>query len=187
MTNTKITEENVVLLTRWADEYQVELLRTSCEEFLMKSVPVDVEQWAFVCTHNIPRRAEQCGAYIKEHLGSFLGALQALGDQIPDMMLQSIWPGICEIAGATITGTPQTNTLSIVWPFILAMVGQSQKYTQLFSTINELPERLYEALPAQPKKKSHRPRSKSYARHFSHKNSDLGCLAISLFVLRARA
>ena len=41
-TTTKLTEKNVVFLSCWADEYQVETLKTSCEEFLMKT-PCNVQ------------------------------------------------------------------------------------------------------------------------------------------------
>merc|ERR1712050_722184 len=99
MTITELTKENVTFLSKWADEYQVETLKNKCEDYLIKHVQVDAENWVHAHAYNLPRRQEQCFTQIQKTITDHLDGLAKLGLQIPAAMLQSLWPCLCDAAG----------------------------------------------------------------------------------------
>jgi hypothetical protein len=60
MSTTQIGCNSAVLLSRWADEYGVEVLKAKCEDVVIKNMPIDIQSWQHAITHNLEGRAKQC-------------------------------------------------------------------------------------------------------------------------------
>ena len=68
-----LTEDSAVFLSCWADEYQIEALKTKCEEYLVSSVPVDSSSLKHAMTYGMHKRVTQCVDTMKKRRCKVLG------------------------------------------------------------------------------------------------------------------
>merc|ERR1711920_624778 len=58
--NTKVTNENILFLSCWADEYQVNNLRARCEEYGSQFLSSTISHLRHSFAHNYPLWTEAC-------------------------------------------------------------------------------------------------------------------------------
>ena len=92
----------------------------------MQKVKVDVENWLHAQSYNLPRREEQCQKEIEQVIAEHLNGLLKLGKQIPESMLQRLWPCLCTAAGIEFFDMPSADAIHSLWPFVAAGVRHSR-------------------------------------------------------------
>ena len=131
MSTTALTKDNAEFLSRWAEEYQVSLLKTRCEDFMMEHSKVDVAGVQHALRYGLPRRFAQCIREISADLPQHMDELTRLGKDMPEELLQRLWPSICEKAGIPLFDMPALEKVHSMWPFIEASVRSYQRVAEL--------------------------------------------------------
>lgn len=93
-----VTVENCMFLSVWADEYQIEGLRSRCEDVLIQHVPVTCEALEHACTYNLSRREAQCAEAIAKNIRNYMDQLAVLGSRMSFDAMRKLWPAICHAA-----------------------------------------------------------------------------------------
>ncbi|CAE8615494.1 unnamed protein product [Polarella glacialis] len=137
-----VTQENVHCLLRWADEYQVEGLKSRCEEHLVvKEVPQEPAaldsalKEAFI--YRLEQRREQLLGLVKKDMVRYLGSLPCIAPESAEL-LRGIWPEICAASGVVLQKrsdcqveakelqadpsslAPVSQHIVQMWPFVAA-------------------------------------------------------------------
>ena len=74
-----LTDQTAMVLSRWADEYQVEALKSICEEYLIKNVSYKSQAALLHAVYcNLPRRLRQCMNFMLSDLGNNINKLAPL-------------------------------------------------------------------------------------------------------------
>ncbi|KOO32879.1 hypothetical protein Ctob_012970 [Chrysochromulina tobinii] len=88
-------EATFFTLCRWAHEYEVDALKTLCEDHLIASVPVTETSLEHALTFGLARRQAQCIAEMKKDLPRFVVSLRLLATRQNVEELKDLWPLLC--------------------------------------------------------------------------------------------
>eukprot|EP00746_Dinoflagellata_sp_MGD_P020170 gnl/MRDRNA2_/MRDRNA2_146923_c0_seq1.p1 gnl/MRDRNA2_/MRDRNA2_146923_c0~~gnl/MRDRNA2_/MRDRNA2_146923_c0_seq1.p1 ORF type:complete len:258 (-),score=55.93 gnl/MRDRNA2_/MRDRNA2_146923_c0_seq1:183-956(-) len=121
-TMNRLTPENAISLTCWAEEYQVSPLKTKCEDFLVSSVPVNASSLEHAIMYNLQRRTAQCLATMMGDLPKYVDQLVVLASANGLEHMRGLWPSICQRAGIPKFEMPPMDALRMMWPFLAAAV-----------------------------------------------------------------
>jgi len=125
-----LTPESATFLCRWADEYQIDALKSKCEQHLIQFAPVDSASLKHAVTYKLQERAAQCVDVMKKDVAKYLDELRTLADEGMGMVehLQAVWPIICEKAEIiSIVEMPAPDVVRAMWPFLAAAVRARAK------------------------------------------------------------
>ncbi|OLQ03231.1 hypothetical protein AK812_SmicGene13846 [Symbiodinium microadriaticum] len=145
-----LTLESAAILTRWADEYQVQALKDKCEAFLIWKAPVDGPALQFAAKYGLHKRIKQCLSAMKSKVQEHIQDLHVLTTKECQEYLPEFWPVICSQTGVVIDMPPAEHVASM-WPFLVEAVRCKQQVTQLERVrrdLSSLPLDLYHTLPA---------------------------------------
>lgn len=114
---------SIPMLLRWADEYDIEKLRTACERELMKHEPsIDILQSAV--QHGLADCRAKCIDTITSDLPSHIGALEAVVDD--PAVMQHVLPALfnaTNVLGQDVAAKRMTcASVKTLWPFVRATV-----------------------------------------------------------------
>ena len=119
------------ILSRWAHEFDVEALRTLCEDYLLKSVVVSEASLAYALKFGLERRVTQCIAEYRLDLPRFAEALSPLAVSARPELLE-LWPLLCDAAGVERFEMP--TDVATMWPFVAAAVRKQGSVTKALQT-----------------------------------------------------
>eukprot|EP00928_Gymnodinium_smaydae_P036802 TRINITY_DN25673_c0_g1_i1.p1 TRINITY_DN25673_c0_g1~~TRINITY_DN25673_c0_g1_i1.p1 ORF type:complete len:293 (+),score=51.95 TRINITY_DN25673_c0_g1_i1:105-983(+) len=113
-----VTAESSLTLLRWADEYQMEVLKCRVEQFYLTTQEKDLKALKLAVDYRMEALQHDCVAAISRDVIGNRQALQEYADHIPVMEL--LWPAIFKAAGlpepeGRIEGQP---TIQMLWPLI---------------------------------------------------------------------
>lgn len=91
-------EATLFMLCRWAHEYEVDALRTMCEDHLLANVPVTEGSLQHALAYKLERRRAQCIDEMKEDLPRYVGTLKQLATTDALKELNDLWPLLCRHA-----------------------------------------------------------------------------------------
>ena len=91
-----LTPSTALSLATWADEYQVEALKSKCDDFLI-SQPVDAIALQHAVKYRLEKRTRQCLNEMKANIECHVDDLKVLTGSREH--LKEIWPLICSKAG----------------------------------------------------------------------------------------
>lgn len=124
----EVEHEHLEILLRWADEYQMEMLRARIERVLLQQRADDVSALKVAVDFGLSERRRQCVEAISKNISKHLFSLQRHVDDAS--ILEGLWPAIFRAAGIheptePITGSPR---LAVVWPLIVkACTGEQSE------------------------------------------------------------
>ena len=121
-----LTEDSATFLSCWADEYQIEALKTKCEEYLVSSVPVDSSSLKHAMTYRMHKRVTQCVDTMKKDVVKYLDELGDLTEENTKEYMQVVWPALCEQAGIRLFPMPAPDQVHAMWPFLAVAVRLSK-------------------------------------------------------------
>ena len=132
-----------MILSRWADEYQVEAMRKLCEEFIMSkdcnpahsSINAKnngQEALIHALQYNMPRRLEQCINSMVDNLDNGgIHGLAPLAAPGHEPLMQMVWPRVCKKVNPNVLADggavndipmPPLEHIRSLWPFIATTV-----------------------------------------------------------------
>mmetsp|Transcript_110386 Transcript_110386/g.313200 ORF Transcript_110386/g.313200 Transcript_110386/m.313200 type:complete len:245 (-) Transcript_110386:321-1055(-) len=117
MSQVLISASNAVFLSRWANEYDVEAMKSKCEDILCAG-PVDFPLWQHAVAHNLTRLEGICARTITARLADHVGSMTALIGTVSEEILQKIWPHLCKQAKIEAVDMPTASAIRSFWPFI---------------------------------------------------------------------
>ena len=88
----------------------------------MEHFKVDVAGVQHALRYGLPRRFAQCIREISADLPKHMDELTRLGKDMPEELLESLWPSTCEKVGIPHFDMPALDTVHSMWPFIAASV-----------------------------------------------------------------
>lgn len=124
-------EETFFTLCRWAHEYEVDALRTLCEDHLIQSVPVTESSLEHALAFKLDRRRAQCIDEMKRDLPRFVGPLKQLATSATVGELEELWPLLCAAAFIEPYDMPPAEQVCAMWPFIEAAIHKPAPSTLL--------------------------------------------------------
>ena len=119
-TEEALTPEIATCLVKWADEYQIENLKTKCEQFLL-SQPVNAQGLQFAVKYGLSKRTTQCLNQFKEDLVKHVDDIVVLTGREGEEYMKELWPLIIRKAGLDLP-LPDIEHLPVIWPFLSAAV-----------------------------------------------------------------
>jgi len=161
VTDKEYTNERAVTLSRWADEYQVDALKTICERHMVDEMPVTIDSFSEDLSHasryNLPDRVEQCLDAAADDLVKFLDKpenLEVLTSD--DAHVKGMWThicGECDLFSSTNLHEqpPPASQFRCFWPFIrsaLLRYEEKDAIKQASKAIKQLPDKLQAKLPS---------------------------------------
>lgn len=116
-----VTAENLLVLLKWANEYDIEPLQRACEQYRLQQ-PVDAEALKIAVQFRMAKRVEQCLGVISQDLGKCVCALGEFTDD-PSIM-EALWPVLFKAAGLSPPAEPLPVAPSVLqlWPVIQTAV-----------------------------------------------------------------
>lgn len=148
-----LTPSTALSLAKWADEYQVEALKSKCDDFLL-SQPVDAIALEHAVQYRLEKRTRQCLNEMKANIERHVDDLKVLtGSQ---EHLKEIWPLICSKAGFPKQITlPPSEHVDSMWSFVSAAISsriklqiKAERLQVLESEVRTWPGMLYHHVPA---------------------------------------
>jgi len=130
-------EETFFTLCRWAHEYEVDALRTLCEDHLIQSVPVTEASLEHALHFKLDRRRSQCIDEMKRDLPRFVRPLKLLATDATAGELEELWPLLCAAAFIEPYEMPPPEVVDSMWPFIEAAVNKPPPSTLLQAEIKK--------------------------------------------------
>jgi hypothetical protein len=136
-----LTEQTAMVLSRWADEYQVESLKCICEHYLIVNVPYNSQAALLHAVHcNLPRRLRQCMDWMLSDLDNNFNKLAPLAVPGHKTLMQEVWQAVCNkvsYGGRSRYLVPQGEQLGdkpmppldhvrSMWPFVAASLQASK-------------------------------------------------------------
>ena len=131
-------EATYFILCRWAHEYEVDALRTLCEDHLIKSVAVCETSLAHALEFNLVRRRAQCIAEMKQDLPRYVDSLGLLATPMFTSDLEALWPLLCTEAGIDAYEMPPVTTVAAMWPFVAASIRKEGMVSELTSGLKKV-------------------------------------------------
>eukprot|EP00434_Breviolum_minutum_P013228 symbB.v1.2.011653.t6/scaffold789.1/size230748/14 len=119
-TEEALTPEIATCLVKWADEYQIENLKTKCEQFLL-SQPVNAQGLQLAVKYGLSKRTTQCLNQFKEDLVKHVDDIVVLTGREGEEYMKDLWPLIIRKAGLDLP-LPEMEHLPVIWPFLSAAV-----------------------------------------------------------------
>eukprot|EP00449_Zooxanthella_nutricula_P004754 CAMPEP_0198517124 /NCGR_PEP_ID=MMETSP1462-20131121/18341_1 /TAXON_ID=1333877 /ORGANISM="Brandtodinium nutriculum, Strain RCC3387" /LENGTH=164 /DNA_ID=CAMNT_0044246675 /DNA_START=1 /DNA_END=492 /DNA_ORIENTATION=+ len=110
-----LTPKTAMLLSRWADEYQVGSLMAKCEEYLIFNVAVDVAGFEHAVKYHMQKRISQCIDEFKTDVGKHVDALSRLAVVGMEAHLRAVWPALCTKANIAFFPTPAPDQVRAMW------------------------------------------------------------------------
>jgi len=129
--NALTDEGTYFVLCRWANEFEVEALRTLCEDHLIKSVPVVESSLEHALTYKLTRRRAQCIETMKQDLPRFVDVLGLLATDETALQLVDLWPSLCAAAYIEPYEMPGIEQVRSMWPFVAAGIRKQGTMSQL--------------------------------------------------------
>lgn len=127
-----LTDESTFFtLCRWAHEYEVDALRTLCEDHLISSVAVEESSLEHALMYKLHRRRAQCIEAMKKDLPRFVNVLQQLATTETLAELEDLWPLLCSAALVEPFDMPSPEQVKTMWPFIEAAIRKPAPSTLL--------------------------------------------------------
>ncbi|KAL1524849.1 hypothetical protein AB1Y20_019729 [Prymnesium parvum] len=118
-----VTEESQYLvLVRWANEFEVDALKTVCEDHLIKDIPVKSGSLKHALQYRLLRRRAQCIRHMVPELKIYIEEIGLLATEQTQEDLAAIWPRICEGANVRLFRMPPVEQVNAMWPFVCASV-----------------------------------------------------------------
>mmetsp|Transcript_48806 Transcript_48806/g.123809 ORF Transcript_48806/g.123809 Transcript_48806/m.123809 type:complete len:259 (-) Transcript_48806:238-1014(-) len=125
-----VTVETLPVLLRWAREYEIERLTTTCERFL-SGVEVSVPELKLALDFGLKERTEQCLSAISSNIGRHIGELQQIcchGE-----VMRHLWPSVFAAAGLSDPSkTLQAGVSAEIWPLIRAAVAHKSALSESY-------------------------------------------------------
>ena len=136
-----LTDQSAMVLSRWADEYQVEALKSICEDHLIKNVSHNSQAALLHAVHcNLPRRLRQCMDFMLSDLGNHINKLALFAVPGHEALMQEVWQAVCNkvcYGGHSRYLVPQGEQLRdkpippldhvrSMWPFMVASLQASK-------------------------------------------------------------
>eukprot|EP00438_Fugacium_kawagutii_P007542 Skav228225 [mRNA] locus=scaffold43:336940:337695:- [translate_table: standard] len=149
-----LTVASAVFLSKWADEYQVDALRTKCEDYLIASQPIDGPALQHAVKYRLSRRTHQCLNVMKGNIPQYVSDLHVLASRECEEHLKVFWPLILKAADLPLTEIPAAEHLTSMWPFVARAVKLQVKASRLERLEAEVitwPNALYGLMPATSK------------------------------------
>ncbi|CAJ1368394.1 unnamed protein product [Effrenium voratum] len=153
-----MTPANAIVLSKWADEYQVEALKQKCDQFLVNQ-PVDGAALQHAVKYSLEKRRVNCIATMKTNIPKYVDDLQVLTSRECQEDLKELWPAIARAANlpAEIALPPAEHQKS-AWPFLATAVKLQLTASELRVKANQLqllesdlktwPDRIFHHMPA---------------------------------------
>ena len=141
-----LTRQAAFSMSRWADYYECEALKSRCEEYLIMFVECHTQEaLAHAIDCNLHRRVRQCMSAIKKELPNTINCLAPLAAPGNEQLMEEVWPAICASLGdawaswrarfiadnmedVRMQTTPPLEQIRQMWPFIAAAVMASPKW-----------------------------------------------------------
>ena len=120
--NALTDEATYFVLCRWAHEFEVDALRTLCEDHLLKSVAVVESSLEHALTYRLERRLSQCIEVMKQDLPRYADVLGQLACEETSAQLEELWPLLCSAANAGEVPMPSIENVASMWPFVAASI-----------------------------------------------------------------
>ena len=140
-----VTLDNVMILLKWANEYQMELLTQRCEDWCTRLLhPGDMSSLSLALEFKLPKLLDKCVSWLSSdivphlpHLGPFLDNDDVMG---------RLWPSIVEEFGVPKELCDDSlHTISSVWPLISKGCHAVQTLNQLtFASVDDIQSYVYE-------------------------------------------
>jgi hypothetical protein len=131
-------EATYLVLCRWAHEYEVDALRTLCEDHLLKSVAVSEDSLEHALTYKLERRRDQCLAEMKQDLPRFAHVLGQLAVADNARQLAELWPLLCTAANVDTFEMPPVDEVRVMWPFVVSAIRKQDSVTALTGNIRKI-------------------------------------------------
>jgi len=145
----ELTAANVEFLVRWTDEYQVEGLKTKCEEFLMTEEPASVASLEFASKFHLERLQKRCSEEIKRDVKKYMDELIRLGPKLSAEVLEELWPCLCQAAAVDPSEMPPVEQVRNMWPFVVNSIKSGRdELVELHKELRTWPSSMAYLLPA---------------------------------------
>mmetsp|Transcript_54840 Transcript_54840/g.113294 ORF Transcript_54840/g.113294 Transcript_54840/m.113294 type:complete len:143 (-) Transcript_54840:13-441(-) len=119
-----LTLESAECLVQWAEEYQVDALKSKCEDFLISSAPVDGKGFQFAVKYGLRQCTEQCLKAMMSNLPLYIHDLHVLTSKECQEYLAEFWPLITREAGLTLD-MPPVERVASMWLFLVEAVRRT--------------------------------------------------------------
>jgi len=136
--NALTDEATYFILCRWANEFEVEALRTLCEDHLIKSVAVVESSLEHALTYKLSRRRTQCIETMKQDLPRYVDILGQLATEDTAAQLADLWPSLCIAANIEPYRMPAVEVVAVMWPFVAAGIRKQGTISQLQSEFKKV-------------------------------------------------
>ena len=150
-----LTKESAMFLAQWADEYQTDVLKKQCDDFLVAHVAVDAAALQHSVMCNLKKRTQQCVDQMKDKFEHHLNDLRILFEKDCQEHLAQLWPLILQKAGIQDFPMPPPSHLASTWPFLEKAVTSAPKANRLEARLDVLqrdmhtwPREIFHHLPA---------------------------------------
>lgn len=123
-----LTKESAEFLACWAEEYQVEGLKSQCDVYLVKHGTVSGQSLKHAANYSMPKWKKKCLNTIKSDIADHVDGLDVLVSESTKEELQELWPILCRTAGLELLEMPSIAHVRAMWAFVARAVKANHFY-----------------------------------------------------------